>query len=236
MTYDPTMRSKPHIDRAARAARRRRDTFAKIFEGEDGGDDIAKAHQHRGPHELGASLIQHLHDRLDRHREQHGYYTKAAKEQPMDTLLQIMKDGGIAGVCAQIVAKGSTTISEHELVDAATKVAAERYSDMSPAQAFSKVFTASTEEARVLQKAIAVAKAMPYLADLTPVMVGGEDTRDLSDQSKAIEQLKALGARRWPSARESDQFERALTDPANATLARRAVPRPAPTTSFPFPR
>src|SRR5580704_13805896 len=39
--------------------------------------DITKAHQHRGPHELAASLVQHLHDRLDRHRERHGY-TKAA--------------------------------------------------------------------------------------------------------------------------------------------------------------
>jgi hypothetical protein len=50
------------------------DTFEKIFTGKAGGADVAKAHAHRGQHELAASLIQHLHDRLDRHRERHGYY------------------------------------------------------------------------------------------------------------------------------------------------------------------
>jgi hypothetical protein len=77
---------------------------------------------------------------------------------------------------------------------------------------------------------------MPFLANVTPVMVGGEDTRDLSDTSKAIEQLKELGARRWPTASAAQQFEQALLAPENAVLARRAVPRPQATTSYPFPR
>jgi hypothetical protein len=68
------------------------------------------------------------------------------------------------------------------------------------------------------------------------MVVGGEDTRDLSDESEAIAQLKQLGARKWPTASEAEQFERALTAPENHKLARRAVPLPKPVTSFPFPR
>jgi hypothetical protein len=83
------------------------------------------------------------------------------KESAMqDTVHSIMKDAGIAGVCAAIIAKGTTTITEQELVEAASKVASERHPELSPAQAFSKVFTASTEEARVLQKAVKIAEGM----------------------------------------------------------------------------
>jgi len=165
---------------------------------------------------------------------------KAEKEEPMDTLTAIMKSGGIAGTCAAIVAKGTTTISEHELVEAATKVAADRHPELSPAQAFAKVFTASTEEARVLQKAIAIAKAMPFVADLTPLVVGTpaamHEAVDDTESSEAYAQLKQLGARKWPTATEAQQFANAFSDPANAALAQKAHRRPPPTTSFPFPR
>jgi hypothetical protein len=87
-----------------------------------------------------------------------------------------------------------------------------------------------------VQSAIAIAKAMPFVADLTPMVVTGSDTRDLSDESEAIAHLKELGRRKWPTASAADQFERALTAPENHALARRAVPIPRATTSFPFPR
>jgi hypothetical protein len=77
---------------------------------------------------------------------------------------------------------------------------------------------------------------MPFVANVEPVMVGGEDTRDLSDTSKAIEQLKELGARKWPTATEAQQFANAFTDPANAKLASKAHVRPSATTSYEFPR
>jgi hypothetical protein len=66
--------------------------------------------------------------------------------------------------------------------------------------------------------------------------VGGADTWDQSDQSKAVEQLKQLGAQRYPSASPSTQFEKALVDPANQKLARVAVPIPRAVTSYPFPK
>jgi hypothetical protein len=155
---------------------------------------------------------------------------------PMDSILQIMKSGGIGPTCAAIIQKGATTISEHALVDAATAVAAERHPELSPAQAFSKVFTAATDEARVLRQAIDMAKAMPFVADLTPVMVGGAAAGDLSDESEAIAQLQQIGRDRWPTATEAQQFARAMTDPKNAVLTAKAHRRPSATTSYPFPR
>jgi hypothetical protein len=107
---------------------------------------------------------------------------------------------------------------------------------LSKAQAFSKLYTEQSERGRTLQKSVAICKAMPFQVDVEPLVVGGADTRDLSDQSTAIEQLKQLGARKWPSASEAAQFANAFTDPANAALANRAHKRPAATTSFEWPR
>jgi hypothetical protein len=133
------------------------------------------------------------------------------------------------------VAKGATSISEEEIVSAVSKIAVERYPELSEAQAFSRIFTASTEEARVLNSAINVAKTMPFVFDDTPLQVGGEDTR-ADDPAKAIAQLRQIARSRWPNESEAAGFERALTDPANSVLARKAVPIPRATTSFQFPR
>jgi hypothetical protein len=168
---------------------------------------------------------------------------KKEESPPMqDTVLSIMKSGGIAGVCAAIVAKGSTTITEHELVEAATAVAAERHPELSKAQAFSKVYAAATDEARCLRDAVGIAKRMPFVADFTPRVVSGEANRggdvDPNDPAEAIAQLKELGARKWPTASEAQQFANAFTDPVNKELAARAHRRPvAPAGGvYPMPR
>jgi hypothetical protein len=204
-----------------------------------GTDKIAKAARPRdrvGAHGLGAAVMDHLFDRLDDLRRKHGY-AKSAKESPMlpDSLTSIMKSSGVATTCAAIVAKGSTNFTEAELVEAVTKIAAERYPAMSPSQAFARIYASGSDEARVLASAIAIAKAAE-LSMLQPTMVGGTAAQDLNDPAQAIAQLKELGARKWPTASEAQQFERALTAPENHALARKAVPRPQPTTSFPMPR
>ena len=255
MKRDDTPRSKPHVERHARRLRKfqemfdsperdQRRSFNEIMAKADAdgdekddlmADNINKAHRNRGagPHGLTGALLEHLHDRLERRREQHGYQKR--EEGPLDQhqeLISIMKDcGGPVSVCKAIVDRGRSPCGEHELVAALTKAASEQHPELSPAQAFSELY--KTES---VWRACQVAKAMPFVADVTPVMVGGEDTRDLSDTSKAIEQLKELGARRWPTASAADQFERALTAPENHKLARLAVPIPQATTSFPYPR
>jgi hypothetical protein len=188
--------------------------------------DIASALDHLLNTANGQALLARMHKATD----------QPAKEEPMDTIFSIMKDAGIAGVCAAIVAKGSTSFTQAELVEAVTKIAVERYPELTKEQAFAKVYTDQGAEGLSLREAINVAKAMPFVADLTPAMVGGTAAQALDDPAEAIAQLKQLGARKWPTASEAQQFERALTSPENAALARRAVPRPQPTTSYPFPR
>jgi len=112
------------------------------------------------------------------------------------------------------------------------------YPTLSPAQAFTKLFTDQSEAGTVLRKAFAVVKAAgaaPYF-DLKPQFVGGEDARDVDDPAKAIAQLTAIGRQKWPTATEAEAFERAFTDPANAELAAKAHRRPKATTVYPFPK
>ena len=149
-----------------------------------------------------------------------------------EMLRDIAKAGGIIAVAKAITDENrGYGITEHEFVELATEHAKAAHPELTEAAAFAKLY-----EIPEIWRACAVLKTMPFAADLTPLVVGGADTRDLSDESKAIAQLKQLGRDRWPTASESQQFERALTDPVNHKLARRAVPIPQPTTSYPFPR
>jgi hypothetical protein len=168
---------------------------------------------------------QALLDRLHKAAEQ-----TEKDDPPMDSILQIMKSGGIGPTCAAIVAKGSTTISEHELVEAATKVAAERHPELSPAQSFSRVYSAATDEARCLRDAIKIAKSTEVS------VISGGDLRDAGDAAQAMDQLREIGRRMAPTATPEKQFSVALLDPKNAALANRAHRRPSPTTSFAYPR
>jgi hypothetical protein len=239
MTYDPTMRSKPHIERREREARRRRDTFEKIFMGEDGGDDIAKARDRHdvGARGLAAATSELALDLIRHHRRRLGLVAKGGgqpEESNMrhtESLASILKDSTPVSVCKAIVDRGRSPCGEHELVAALTKRASELRPELSPAQAFAELY--KTES---VWRACAIAKDMPFHVDVEPLVVGGADTRDLSDESEAIAQLKQLGARKWPSASEAQQFANAFTDPVNAALANRAHKRPAATTSFEWPR
>jgi hypothetical protein len=170
----------------------------------------------------------------------HRVRTHKGVDPMQDTFHAIMKDGGIAATCAQIVAKGSTTISEEEIVSAVSKIAAERWPELSEAQAFSKIAGASTEEARVVWEAIRVAKLSVY--DVQPTMVGSPDAMheaNDSEQSDAARQLgemaeKLRATSPWLSADQA--FARVFENPKNAILAAKMHRRPAPQTSFPYPR
>jgi hypothetical protein len=148
-----------------------------------------------------------------------------------ESLETILKDSGPVSVCKAIVDRGRSPCGEHELVAALTKAASEQHPELSSAQAFAELY--KTES---VWRACAIAKSMPFQVSLAPLQVGAEAAQAVNDPSEAIEQLKKLGRDKWPSASESDQFERALTDPVNHKLARLAVPIPRPTTAYPFPR
>jgi hypothetical protein len=218
----------------------------EVIDEADRAADITKAHKHRGPHELGASLIQHLHDRLDRHRERHGYYTKAAKESPMSSLQDIAKSHGVPGVV--LIAKNivdeqkSFRVTEEEfcrLIDTAARVTHPELG----ARAFEKIY----ERNPLLARAIAVIKAglaEQLLSGGMPVLqVGGVDATheaiNNTEQSEAYAQLEAMASKLrasspWLSAEQA--FAKAFE--ANPTLAAKAHRRPtAPAGGmYPFPR
>jgi hypothetical protein len=196
--------------------------------------DITKAHKHRGPHELAASLVQHLHDRLDRHRERHGY-TKAAKEtSPMTALEDIAKSYGVPGVveiAKNIVdAEKSYRITEEEfvkLIDTAARVAHPELG----ARAFEKVY----ERNPLLARAIAVIKAglaEQLLSGGMPVQVGGDGSQHTkADRGTAYGDLmeKAEEYRNaHPELSIAQCFEKVFTAPANRELAKRERIESAP--------
>jgi hypothetical protein len=206
-------------------------------------NNIGKAHRDRGagPHGITGALLEHLHDRLERRREQHGY-TKAEKESQSMTshsefVQSVVKQYGIVALAKSMVQESkSYGLDEHEFTKLATQHAQRVYPNDRPDVAFSKLY--QSEES--VRRACAVAKAMPFQVDLQPLMVGGEANRggdvNPNDPSEAIAQLKQLGRDKWPTASEAQQFANAFTDPANAALAQKAHRRPSPTTSYEFPR
>jgi hypothetical protein len=140
----------------------------------------------------------------------------------------VVKQYGVAALCKSMVQdQKSYGLTEHQLVDLITEEAQTTHSELSKAAAFSKLYTEASERGRTLRNAVSVAKAAQFDAfSVVPLVAGGEDTRDLSDESEAIEQLKLLGADKWPSASALEQFERAITDPANRELTAKAHRRP----------
>jgi hypothetical protein len=144
---------------------------------------------------------------------------------------------GPVAVCKAVVEHGADlAIDEHEFVGLLTKAAQKAHPGLSADRAFAKVFSEQSEQGTLIRKAHAVVKSMPIMADLTPLVVGGEDARNVNDPSAAIAQLQELGRVRWPGATREQQFSRAFADPANRDLAKQAHQRPAPTTTYEFPR
>jgi hypothetical protein len=206
------------------------EAMAKADDG-SGETDVTKAsHEHRGHHSLAAAL--------DRRREAHGYQ-KSAKEEPMDSLENILKDYGPIKICKHIVDEGRTGFSEFELVSALTKYAVEQHPEFRPDVAFSKLYESEESIRRACQVAKATFAEVVLGPGMTPQVVTGADARDVDDPSAALDayaRLQEIGKARWPDASEATQFANAFTDPKNAALAQKAHRRPAATTSYPFPR
>jgi hypothetical protein len=153
-----------------------------------------------------------------------------------ESLEAILKDSTPVNVCKAIVERDRSPCGEHELVAALTKRASELRPELRPDQAFSQLFEAHES----VRRAVGLAKNMPFVADLTPLQVGGFAAQDeainSTESSEAYAQLKRLGRDKWPTASEAQQFANAFTDPANVMLARKAHRRPSATTNYEFPR
>jgi hypothetical protein len=202
----------------------------------------AKSFPHRAAalqHLLHSPSGQALLSRMHKAADQTG---KESNMRTSDTLESIMKSAGIGATCAGIVAKGSTTISQDELVAAASKVARERYPELSSAQAFAKIHDDPTE-GRVLQSAINVCKASLAETMLDPglpmTVVGGSAAQDVNTAEEAEQaraELMRIGRKQWPRLTEQAAYEQAFSDPRNATIVARLYQRPTPTSIYPMPR
>jgi hypothetical protein len=89
-----------------------------------------------------------------------------------------------------------------------------------------------------VRRAVSIAKQMPFRANTVPLVATGVDATHeaiaSTESSEAYEQLKRIGAERWPTASEAQQFANAFTQ--NPVLARKAHRPPAATTMYEFPR
>jgi hypothetical protein len=205
-------------------------------------DDAAVAKADRGgPHSLTAALLDHLHDRLERRREQHGYQKR--EEGPLDQhqeLISIMKNcGGPVGLCKGIIDRGRSPCDEHSLVAALTKAASDQYPSLRPDTAFAQLYQA--EES--VRRACNFAKAAGPMFDVTIVHPGDETRRTVNDteQSEAYQTLQSLADKLHAAATgkmsKQQAFAAVFTDPANRELSSKAHRRPtAPVNgAYPWP-
>jgi hypothetical protein len=170
-------------------------------------------------------------------RRMHKAAEQTEKETPSmshsEFVQSVVKQYGIVALAKSMVQdQKSYGLDEHQFTQLATEHAQRVYPKDRPDVAFSRLYQSEESVRRARQ----IAKSMPFVVSLEPVQVGGSAAQAVNDPSEAIAQLKQLGARKWPTASEAVQFENALVDPANHKLARLAVPIPAASTSYPFPR
>jgi hypothetical protein len=203
---------------------------------EDEMDVVDKADR-GGAHDLAGALLQHLQDRLEHRREQHGYQKR--KEGPLDQhqeLISIMKDcGGPVSLCKGIVDRGRSPCGETELVTALTKYASEQHPSLRPDTAFAALY----ESQESVRRACNIAKAAGPMFDVAIVQPGDVTN---TESSEAYRQLEALAAKLHAAATgkmsKEQAFAAVFTDPVNRELAQKAHRTPtAPAGgAYPFPR
>jgi hypothetical protein len=62
-----------------------------------------------------------------------------------------------------------------------------------------------------------------------------QDVNSVTDAERARAELMRIGRKQWPRMSENEVFERAFTDPRNATIVARLYQRPTPNSIYPMP-
>jgi hypothetical protein len=157
-----------------------------------------------------------------------------------ETLRSIVKQaGGVVSLAKRIVRDGTSEgITEHELTQLVVDAAKRAHPDLDDSRAFTKMFTDTSPAGEALRRAVNVAKQTAGQLDAPAAyQVGGDDARDVNDPQAALDELKELIAEmrgRVRNLSESDAWNRVVRE--NPALAKRAIPRLAPVTSYAFPR
>jgi hypothetical protein len=183
----------------------------------------AAALQHLLHKPSGQALLARMHKSADQ-------TAKESSNMRSETLESILKDAGPVSVCKGIVDRGRAPCSEAELVASLTKHAGGD-------RAFARLF--EVEES--VRSACNIAKAAEFsVFDLQPVVVGGEDARDVNnDQSAAVrahEEIVRIAREKFPFLPADQAFARVFEDKNYAALAAQAHQRPGPTTVYAMPK
>lgn len=153
-----------------------------------------------------------------------------------DELKAIAKQHGVVALAKMLVSDGNSHgISEFEFTGLVTDFAkANKLPGETESASFERTLTHNTD----IWKALAVVKAAPV--NVQPTQVGGNDALDTdTDQSAAMLELEAMAEKlraSSPYLSVAQAFSTVFTAPENSALAARAHVRPAPTTSYAFPR
>jgi hypothetical protein len=141
---------------------------------------------------------------------------------PMDKTPPVLK------LAKAFADSGKSFMTEHDLTKMIEDFALrDQRSGETPAQAFARVVCANDAQGLTFRKALAASRGV----GVTPI--GGDD----ADAAQAYRKLEKLADRERaadPRLTSEQAFAKAFKD--NPELAMRAAPRPAPMTSYPYPR
>jgi hypothetical protein len=172
-------------------------------------------------HRNGAALLRRLNKRNEDYSMKHDNWQKIAT------------DHGVIAIAKMVTAEGAApgSLDEHTFTKLVTEHAQRAHPDLTPEQAFSKIFGASTDEGSLLRRAHALTKAWPAPMSIEPTFVGGTDALlQVSDPAPdAYKKLVEMAERqRRDGETAAAAFMRVYLDPANASLAavERAQNRP----------
>jgi hypothetical protein len=170
------------------------------------------------------------------------YLDKTKRDTPPMTRTEEMREmrdfaksaGGMNSISKHIIAKGATSLTEHEFTSLLMESAkVNKLAGESDAAAFSRIFMADLN----IRKAHAITKnTLAPPSPTEPVLV--VDNVSKADQSTACTKLQTLATelrRQSPQLSEAQAFSKVFTDPANAALANAAHRRPEMTTSYAYP-
>jgi len=163
-----------------------------------------------------------------------------------DNWERIAKDFGVIAVAKHVVDNGAGSLDEHAFAALVTDHAKRANPDMSPEQAFAKVFSEQSADGMLLRQASAVCKAWPAPLSIEPTMEGGADafptvtmrpgssdgrkTDPADGLGDAYRQLTELAEKQRRTGETASQaFARVYSDNANRHLAEaeRAQNRPS---------
>lgn len=148
-----------------------------------------------------------------------------------EQLQSMVKDFGIVKIAKFIVTEGTNaTLSEAEFTKLVHDYAqADRKQGETPQQAFTRTFTADTDEGWTLRKAHAVVKSFPQVMSVEPTQVGGEAALNVNDPTDAYDQLVALAEKQRalaPSMTIEQAFARVYAENPGLAARERLQNRP----------